>query len=75
MGQQQTLLPVVTWHLMTQQPMFSLSAVFDLQARLNVLNQTRVLSGSDYRYGKASGLARDSSVTRQTRCSAPTALG
>ena len=46
-----------------------------LQGRLNVLNQTRVLSGSDYRYGKASSLARDSTVTRQSKCTVQTALG
>lgn len=47
----------------------------ELQGRLNVLNQTRVLSGSDYRYVKASGLAKDNAVTRQSKCDVKTALG
>ncbi|KAL3133992.1 hypothetical protein ABBQ32_008432 [Trebouxia sp. C0010 RCD-2024] len=55
-------------------PVATLQGYSQTGGRLNILNQTRVLS-SNYGYVRASNLAKDSAVTRQSKCSAMTALG
>ena len=47
----------------------------DVQGRLNIYNQSMVLAKSPYNAVAASSLTKDSTVTKQTTCTAASATG
>ena len=47
----------------------------ELQGRLNIFNQSLVLAGAPFSYVGASGLTKDSTVTKQSTCNLRTATG